>query len=75
MPQNHTSLRLRVLALESRMRILEGLLLGDSQISTSASASRLQVPADFAIMERLARVEKALGLSPEPIKTIRLEDR
>jgi hypothetical protein len=57
------------------MRILEGLLLGDSQISTSASASRLQVPADFAIMERLARVEKALGLSPEPIKTIRLEDR
>ena len=71
MPQNHTSLRLRVLALESRIRILEGLLLGDSKVSTS----RFQVPADFALIERLARVEEALGLSPEPIKTIRLEDR
>jgi len=73
MASKHTSLRQQVLVLESRIRILENLLAG-RKLKASA-AHRPKTPATSAITERLARVEQALGLSQEPLKTIRLEDR
>lgn len=73
MSPKHTSLRRQVLALESRTRILESLLA--DKAGKPALAHRMKAPAVSAVTERLALIEQALGLSQEPIKTIRLEDR
>lgn len=63
-------LRQQVLALESRTRVLEHRLAGRAK-NTPAFSS-----VEFSAMAgRLALIERVLGVSPEPMKTIRLEDQ